>query len=112
MYRYPSTTSLLYMVLKNSNGFPFTSFLNQIFLYFEYSVVSFLGTILLAFFCIYLLWATQKGNLKFGMRIPFLFTIHPMKYNSADMKYRVNETWMNTFLFNVSLILMASVSVT
>lgn len=26
--------------------------------------------------------------------------------------YRINETWMNTFLFNVALILIASVSVT
>ena len=37
-----------------------------------------------------------------GVRIPFLFTIHPMK---------VNETWMNSFLFNVLLILICSVSV-
>lgn len=67
------------MVIKNSNGFPFSPFLNWIFLYFQTSVVNFLGSILLAFFCIYLLWCTQKGNVKFGMRIPFLFTIHPMK---------------------------------
>lgn len=38
-----------------------------------------------------------------GFKIPLLFTIHPMK---------VNETWMNSFLFNVTLILITSVAVT
>lgn len=27
-------------------------------------------------------------------------------------KYRVNETWMNTFLFNVTLMLYCSVAIT
>jgi len=63
----------------------------------------FIATGLFAFLGLYLLWCTQKGNFKMGVRIPFLFTIHPMK---------VNETWMNSFLFNVLLILICSVSVT
>ena len=37
-----------------------------------------------------------------GVRIPFLFTIHPMK---------INETWMNSFLFNLTLILLSSVTI-
>jgi len=57
----------------------------------------------MGFFSIYLLWCCTKGALKFGLRIPFIFSVHPMK---------VNETWMNSFLFNVNLILICSVSVT
>ncbi|KAM3141438.1 hypothetical protein pb186bvf_006556 [Paramecium bursaria] len=93
---------LLYMCIR-PGGFPLVGFLNTMFTYLEKTVMSFLGTILLAFFSIYLLACTQKGNIKFGLKIPFLFTIHPMK---------VNETWMNSFLFNVNLILITSVAVT
>lgn len=94
--------SLLYMIIK-VNGFPSTGFLNTIFTYLETTIMGWFGTILLAGFSIYLLACTQKGNLKFGLRIPFIFTIHPMK---------INETWMNSFLFNVNLILITSVAVT
>lgn len=47
--------------------------------------------------------ATIKGNIKFGLRIFLCWALHPMKKN---------ETYMNSFLFNVMLILIASVSVT
>lgn len=65
--------------------------------------MAFLGAILLALFSIYLLACTYKGNIKFGLRIPGIFKIHPMKEN---------ETFMNTFLFNVNLLLITSVAVT
>ncbi|CAD8181779.1 unnamed protein product [Paramecium octaurelia] len=93
---------LLYMLIK-INGFPAYSFLNKMFIYLEGTVMSFIGTILLALFTLYLLGCTYKGNLKFGLRIPFLFTIYPMK---------VNETFMNSFLFNANLLLITSVAVT
>lgn len=54
-------------------------------------------------FNFYMLWALIKGNFKIGVRIPFLLTIHPMI---------PNETWMNSFLFNISLILICSVALT
>lgn len=92
----------MYILIK-PNGFPVTSFLNAIFTYLEGTIVSFIGAILLSMFSIYLLACTYKGNIKFGLRIPFLFTIHPMKEN---------ETFMNSFLFNVNLLLITSVAVT
>jgi hypothetical protein len=30
---------------------------------------------------IYLIWAVQKGNINYGVQIPFLFKFHPMKVN-------------------------------
>ena len=44
-----------------------------------------------------------KGNFKFGVRILCCWEIFPMK---------ANGTYMNTFLFNVTLILLASCSIT
>lgn len=85
------------------NGAPAYSFLNKMFIYLEGTVMSFVGTILLALFTLYLLGCTYKGNLKFGLRIPFLFTVYPMKEN---------ETFMNSFLFNANLLLITSVAVT
>lgn len=85
------------------NGYPAHSFLNKLLLGLEHGNAGFVGTAVFAFLSLYLLWCTQKGNIKFGVRIPFLFQIHIMKEN---------ETWMNTFLFNVNLMLICSVSVT
>jgi LMBR1 domain-containing protein 1 len=93
--------SVLYFVVIIDNK-PFYPFLNNLLTYFQDNGVGFLATAFFAMFCLYLLWATIKGNLKFGMRM-FLITIHPMKKN---------ETYMNSFLFNIMLILLTSVSVT
>jgi hypothetical protein len=40
--------------------------------------ITFLGTMILAIFCLYFLWAITVGNFKVGVTIPFLMTIHPM----------------------------------
>lgn len=37
------------------------------------------GTIAYGIVSFYLLWCVVKGNFKFGLRIPLLMTIHPMK---------------------------------
>ena len=84
------------------NGQPFYPFLNNLLVYLSDHNASFVATAFFALFCLYLLWCTIKGNLKFGMRM-FLINIHPMKKN---------ETFMNSFLFNTMLILLTSVSVT
>ena len=55
-----------------------------------------------ALFSLYLLFCVIKGNFKFGLRIPFLFAIHPMK---------VGDTMMSSFMFNVMLLLLSSVTV-
>lgn len=73
------------------------------FTYLESTIMAFLSPILLATFSIYLLACTYKGNIKFGLRIPGIFTIHPMKEN---------ETFMNSFLFNINMLLITSVAVT
>ncbi|CAN1303679.1 LIMR family protein At5g01460 [Linum perenne] len=60
-----------------------------------------LGTAAFAFFCFYLLLAVVAGATMLGLRIVFI-TIHPMKWGA---------TLMNSFLFNVGLILLCSISV-
>eukprot|EP00736_Rhodelphis_marinus_P004198 Rmarinus@m.22958 len=59
------------------------------------------GTLTYAVFALYLLWACIKGNMKVGLNLVF-FTIHPMA---------VGKTFMNSFLFNCSLILLCSLPV-
>lgn len=95
-------SSLLYFVIK-SDGKPIYPFLNNLFTFFVDEQVSFLATAFFALFCLYLLWATIKGNIKFGLRIFLCWDLHPMKKD---------ETYMNSFLFNTTLILFSSVSVT
>ncbi|CAK9180871.1 unnamed protein product [Ilex paraguariensis] len=58
-----------------------------------------LGTAAFAFFCFYLLIAVIAGAMMLGLRLVFI-TIHPMKWGA---------TLMNSFLFNVGLILLCSI---
>jgi LMBR1 domain-containing protein 1 len=69
---------------------PLTLFLNAYFLWFDKFFPLF-GAISVALFSMYLLLACLKGCFKFGLRLMW-FTLHPMK---------INETYMNSFLFNV-----------
>ena len=71
--------------------------------------MGFLSAAVFAGILIYLLFCTIKGNFKMGIRVPGVFTLHPMKY---FCKSRPNETFMNSFLFNVLLILICSISLT
>lgn len=57
---------------------PPTGFLNVMFIGLD-NAFGLFGTVAYAIFAFYLLLAVIKGNFKFGMRIPFLFEIHPMK---------------------------------
>ena len=85
------------------NGRPKIQFISYFLLYLEDHNVAFLSFFFFALFCLYLLFCTMKGNIKFGLRIFVFSAVHPMKKD---------ETYMNSFLFNVSLILISSVSVT
>ncbi|GMP85851.1 hypothetical protein CsSME_00038857 [Camellia sinensis var. sinensis] len=79
---------------------PLSPFLNEVFVKLD-SVWGLLGTAAFAFFCFYLLLAVIAGAMMLGMRLVFI-TIHPMKWGA---------TLMNSFLFNVGLILLCSISV-
>ena len=63
------------MVAKNSKGFPVSPFLNTVLTGLENGNAGFIATTIFGCLSLYLLWCTQKGNLKFGIRIPFFFLI-------------------------------------
>eukprot|EP01138_Halocafeteria_seosinensis_P016345 gb/GECG01016676.1/.p1 GENE.gb/GECG01016676.1/~~gb/GECG01016676.1/.p1 ORF type:complete len:556 (+),score=43.96 gb/GECG01016676.1/:1-1668(+) len=79
---------------------PPTTFLNDFLLWFD-TWFPFLGTVFITFFTVYLTLATIKGNTKFGSRF-FLIKIHPMT---------PQKTLINSFLFNVGLILLTALPV-
>ncbi|KAL8206075.1 hypothetical protein R6Q57_009626 [Mikania cordata] len=79
---------------------PLSSFLNEVFIKLD-DAWGLLGTAAFAFFCFYLLLAVIAGEMMLGLRLVFI-TIHPMKWGA---------TLMNSFLFNVGLILLSSISV-
>ncbi|KAB2066629.1 hypothetical protein ES319_A09G174700v1 [Gossypium barbadense] len=79
---------------------PLSPFLNEIFIKLD-DIWGLLGTVAFAFFCFYLLLAVIAGAMMLGLRLVFI-TIHPMKWGA---------TLMNSFLFNVGLILLCSISV-
>lgn len=87
---------ILYMLLQP----PVSPFLNDFFIKLD-NAFGLLGTAAFAFFCFYLLLAVIAGEMQLGMRLVFV-TIHPMKWGG---------TLMNSFLFNVGLILLCSISV-
>lgn len=79
---------------------PLSAFLNEVFIKLD-DLWGLLGTAAFAFFCFYLLIAVIAGAMMLGLRLVFI-TIHPMKWGG---------TLMNSFLFNVGLILLCSISV-
>ncbi|ESW05891.1 hypothetical protein PHAVU_010G001200 [Phaseolus vulgaris] len=79
---------------------PLSPFLNVVFIKLD-DIWGLLGTAAFAFFCFYLLLAVIAGAMVVGLRLVFI-TIHPMKWGA---------TLMNSFLFNVGLILLSSMSV-
>jgi len=80
---------------------PIAQFLNAFFITLD-GAWGLFGTVAYAVYSFYLLWCVIKGNFKWGLRIPLLCSIHPM---------RVGETMMNAFLFNAWILLLASIAV-
>jgi len=76
-------------------------FLNTILNYFNNNGITFLSTSLFCILCFYLLICIIKGNFKFGIRFIILGSVHPMKKN---------DTYLNSILFNIMLILITSIS--
>ncbi|CAK4078465.1 unnamed protein product [Aphanomyces euteiches] len=79
---------------------PILPFLNDYFMWFDKWFPLF-GTVSVGIFTMYLLMACIKGCFKFGMRC-FCCALHPMEYNG---------TYMNSFLFNLALILLCCIPV-
>ena len=69
---------LLYFIIQFKNE-PIYPFLNNLLTALVEANVSFLATAFFAIFCLYLLWATIKGNIKFGLRVFLCWSLHPMK---------------------------------
>lgn len=84
------------------NLFNVTPFLNAMLFSMD-GIWSFFGIIFFGLYSMWLMWCVIKGNFKFGMRVPFIFSLHPMKPNG---------TMLNSFLFNAGLVGLASVAVT
>lgn len=82
---------VLYMLLDP----PVSTFLNKYLIFFDKWFPLF-GTLSVGLFSMYLLFAAAKGNFKFGTRF-FLIEVHPME---------MGKTLMNSFLFNIGLILL------
>ncbi|KAL7746655.1 hypothetical protein RI367_008055 [Sorochytrium milnesiophthora] len=76
-----------------------TRFLNDFFI--SIGNIPFVGIAFYALFTFWLMLCVIKGNAKLGMRILFI-TVHPMK---------MGETMMSSLVFNVGLILYASLAV-
>lgn len=80
---------------------PIHPFLNDLFIGAETFIPGFplLGVSFFGIWSYYLLWACIKGNFKLGVRF-FFWKIYPME---------VNNTMMNSFLFNTWILLICSV---
>jgi len=78
---------------------PPTIFLNAAFIELDKAFTLF-GTLFYGLFSFYLLACVLKGCMKVGLRF-FWIPIHPM---------RIGNTMMNSFLFNVWLLLLCSVA--
>ena len=92
---------LLYIIIKK-DGRPINGFLNVPLVALTEKNLSFLAICIFTVLSLYLLLITIKGNFKFGIRFMFLGEIHPMKKDN---------TYMNSILFNVMLVMLTSVSV-
>lgn len=92
---------VFYIIIKK-DGKPFFNFLNTPLVVLTKVNLSFLAICIFTVLSLYLLIITIKGNFKFGLRFMFLGQIHPMKKDN---------TYMDSILFNVLLVMLTSVSV-
>ena len=85
------------------DGRPEYPFLSLMLIYFQDHDVSFLSFLFFSILTLYLLFCVIKGNFQFGVRFLCCFAVHPMEKG---------KTYMNSFLFNISLVLLASMAIT
>jgi len=93
---------IVFYIIVKIDGKPLFTFLNMPLVALADANVSFLSILIFVVMTFYLLIVTVKGNFKFGLRIMILGSIHPMKKDN---------TYMNSILFNVLLVMLTSVSV-
>lgn len=93
---------LLVMVVPKVEPSVETGFLNEIFESFETPGLYPIGVALFACFTLYLLLCVVKGCMKFGVRVFFLFSIHPMRHRGTPL---------SSILFNVEMLLISSAAV-
>lgn len=87
-----------------SNGQPIFLFLDPILLNLQKSSgLGFLGVGIYSILVLYLQGAAVKGNIVFGLRIPFVISFHPMKKD---------RTYLNSFLFNINIMMLSSIATT
>lgn len=65
--------------------------------------VGFVSIAIYSTLVLYLQGCTIQGNIVFGLRIPFVVSFHPMKKD---------RTFLNSFLFNVNLMMLSSIAIT
>ena len=92
--------SYFYIKKDGRPGYPFLSLM---LIYFQDNDVSFLSFLFFSILTLYLLFCIIKGNFQFGVRILCCWAVHPMEKG---------KTYMNSFLFNISLILLGSMAIT
>ena len=93
---------IIFYIIVRIDDKPLFSFLNVPLVVLADVNLSFLSIMIYVVLTFYLLIITLKGNFKFGLRIMILGQIHPMKKDN---------TYMNSILFNVLLVMLTSVSV-
>lgn len=86
-----------------SGGEPLFTFLDGPLVSLSEGNLNFLAVAIYSLMVLYLQGCAVKGNLVFGIRIPFILNFHPMK---------PNKTYLNSFLFNVSMMMLSSVATT
>ena len=87
----------------HKDGRPGYPFLSLMLIYFQDHDISFLSFFFFSLLTLYLLFCVLKGNFQFGVRIFCCWAVHPMEKG---------KTYMNSFLFNISLVLLGSMAVT
>ena len=87
----------------HKDGRPGYPFLSIMLIYFQDHDISFLSFFFFSLLTLYLLFCVIKGNFQFGVRIFCCWAVHPMEKG---------RTYMNSFLFNISIVLLGSMAVT
>jgi len=91
---------LIHIIVYVLPKYPWDPFLNKYFAWFD-KWFSLFGTLSVAMFTIYLLFAAITGCFKFGLRVACM-QLHPMV---------LGKTYMSSFLFNTGLVLLCALPV-
>lgn len=87
-----------------SGGKPLFTFLDPALVSLTSSSgLGFLAVAIYSILVLYLQGSAVKGNIVFGLRIPFIISFHPMKKD---------RTFLNSFLFNVNSMMLYSIATT